>query len=83
VANSQAREKIDKIIGESIEMMLGELSSSGASGGGLTTLLERGEFPFTPMTFTLWRRVAVKHLRKKVLWNPKYRDCVRRADVME
>ena len=33
----------------------------------MSHLIEKMEPPYTPATFTLWRRVALKRIRKEVL----------------
>jgi hypothetical protein len=35
--------------------------------GTYASLMERAEPPFTPTTFTLWRKVALKKIKSKVL----------------
>lgn len=57
-------EKIDEIIEESVEMMLNEATSKEA--GSLMSMMDRAEPPFTPTTFTLWRKVAVLRMRKAI-----------------
>lgn len=65
VINIEDLEKeVYRIISESIELNLEELEQSCQSTTGL---IERLEAPFTPMTFTLWRRVALKRIRKQYL----------------
>jgi hypothetical protein len=48
-------------------MMQFEEMTLDNEGEQLCHLIEKMEPPYTPATFTLWRRVALKRIRKEVL----------------
>ena len=72
VLQQEAMKEVDSIVEDSVEMMLEEVVMKQM--GSYASLLERVEPPFTPSTFTLWRKVALKRLRRSVLENERYRD---------
>lgn len=56
------RDQIDEIVSDFIEMPLQELTHT-ESAIVSPPLSERSEPPFTPSTYTLWRRVALRRVR--------------------
>ena len=50
-----------------MKMQFEELTDLVEDEQQLTHLIEKMEPPYTPATFTLWRRVALKRIRKEVL----------------
>ena len=59
------RDHVREIISDFIELPLQELTHTESSLVA-PQLSERVDPPFTPTTFTLWRRVALKKLRQKL-----------------
>ena len=60
-------------------MMLEEITETPL--GLESSLIKRGEPPFTPTTFSLWRKVAMRRVRKNVLSSDQ--NCIRIEDVMD
>ena len=56
---------VSEIVSDFIELPLEELTQTESSVVS-PPLSERTEPPFTPTTFTLWRRVALRRLRKNM-----------------
>ena len=59
------KERVSEIVSDFIELPLEELTHA-ESNVVSPPLSERSEPPYTPTTFTLWRRVALKRLRKNM-----------------
>lgn len=79
VAKAKAIERVTGIIEESVEMMVEELTL--VPPGQSTSLIDRAEPPFTPITFTLWRKVALRRIRKTII-EPN-QNSVRIEEVMD
>jgi hypothetical protein len=56
------KDRVNQIVSDFIELPLEELTQTESSVVS-PPLSERTEPPYTPTTFTLWRRVALKRLR--------------------
>ncbi len=54
------------IVEQTVMMQFEEMTLDN-EGEQLCHLIEKMEPPYTPATFTLWRRVALKRIRKEVL----------------
>ena len=59
------KDRVSEIVSDFIELPLEELTQTESSVVS-PPLSERTEPPFTPPTFTLWRRVALKRLRENM-----------------
>jgi hypothetical protein len=58
-------DRVSEIVSDFIELPLEELTQTESSVVS-PPLSERTEPPYTPTTFTLWRRVALKRLRQNM-----------------